>query len=207
MMTYGYQLRRVSGPEHELLTLDEAKRQSKIDADLTAEEPDLEFWIATARELAESYTKRTLVECSWEVRLADFPRTADQRLYLPMGTPLVSIESFRYLDGAGAAVALEGEAYQAAAWAEPAYLLPLPGEVWPSTSCSEDAVLITYRAGYPGTGSPGGVENVPRLALQAVRGMVAHWYANREAVTDGRGAPVEMPYAFERLLDPLRVLP
>jgi uncharacterized phiE125 gp8 family phage protein len=58
----------------------------------------------------------------------------------------------------------------------PALVYPLYSQVWPSTRVDDNAVQITYLAGY------GGAANVPKQAIHAVKLLVGHWYVAREAV-------------------------
>jgi uncharacterized phiE125 gp8 family phage protein len=208
MTSSGYQLRRLFGPEVEPITVAEAKAHCRVDADLTAEDDLFAGWITAARELAEDYTKRTFCESVWELWLDDFPRFSDDlRVVLPMGAPFVAVESVSYLSTNGDRVELAG--YEVLP-DEPPAIRPSPWTVWPVVSCAAGAVRVRYRAGYVGEGSPAGAEAVPQRVKQALRMLVGHWYANRESVTAGGStgaAPVEVPYSFERALDPLRVYP
>ncbi|BBC72917.1 phage protein [Altererythrobacter sp. B11] len=53
--------------------------------------------------------------------------------------------------------------------------------------------------------TPGLDEGEQDMVRHAIRLIVGHWYANREAVSpDGRGAASETPIAVSWLLDPLR---
>lgn len=207
MTTSGYQLRRLNGPEIEPVTRERAKRQCKVDADLTDEDEDFDEWIATARELAEDYTHRTLCESQWELALDDFPRIGDRRIPLPMGTPLIAVTSVSYLDAEGVRQYITD--FQAAE-DEPAWIAPAAGSVWPAAKCQARSVLVEFWSGYRGAGSPPDASAIPKKAKQAILMLVGHWYANRESVTsssDARSAPVEVPYSFERALDPLKVYP
>lgn len=208
MTTSGYQLRRVSGPELEPVTLEEAKRQCRVDSDLTDEHDDFEFWIGAARELVEELTKRTLCESTWELALEDFPRCgyeSDLRIQLPMGTPLVRVESVSYLNASGERVALNLSEFQVAQ-DEPAFIAPPSCSVWPSALRKIGSVRVTYVAGYVGAGSPAGVEAVPKRARQAIRMLVAHWYENREAINIGNIVN-EIPLGWADSLASLRVYP
>jgi uncharacterized phiE125 gp8 family phage protein len=204
MTTSGYQLRRVEGPALEPVTLAEVKRQARIDDDLTLEDPDLEFWIQAAREHAEDFLRVTLIESTWEAKFADFPRDSCARLVLPMGHPLIAVESVRYFDHLGVEQLLGGAQFQTV-HDTPPYLLPLYARAWPSTSMAADAVTVRYRAGFAGAGSPGDASGVPAIIRQGIRMLAAAWYENRETMTDKQKS--EIAYGFERALQMHRVLP
>lgn len=210
MMIYGSQLRRISGPELEPVTLEEAKRQCRIDADLTEEEDDIQSWITVARELAEDYCKATFCETTWEMRLNSFPAsvwTASPVLELPMG-PVLEVLSVEYLDIQGNLQTIDLSTLQHGVDAQPPYLLPAVGECWPPVTYGVGAVVVRYRAGFPGTGSPEGADGVPARAKHAIKMMVGHFYENREAISsETRQIPTAIPYGFERLLDSLRRYP
>jgi uncharacterized phiE125 gp8 family phage protein len=77
----------------------------------------------------------------------------------------------------------------------PALIYPLYLSVWPSVRLDDKAVQITYLAGY------GGAANVPTPAKHAIKMLVGHWYANREAVGN---AGQNVPMGVAALLEPLK---
>ncbi len=83
-----------------------------------------------------------------------------------------------------------------------------PVASWPVVSpYSPGGVVLELRMGYASNHSPDDASRVPNLAKQAIRMMVGHWYENRESVaTETRNAPTVMPYGFEDLLQPLRII-
>lgn len=62
---------------------------------------------------------------------------------------------------------------------------------WPRTACI-GSIRIAYRAGYSG--------GMPAPIQQAVLNLIAHWYANREPVTEKSMS--EVPLSFDDLLAP-----
>lgn len=207
MTTSGWALRRIVEPQIEPITLEEARSQCQIDADLTVHDTDLTRYIKAAREAAEAYCKRSWVEQVWRISAAEFDRSCypnDAGVQLPMG-PVIQINSVTYLDSDGARVAMDVANYQLIDDEEPALLVPAYSVVWPYGRVQQGAVQIEYTAGYASQGSPAGADGVPELARQAMLMLVGHWFANREAIS--AGAMAEIPYAFERALDPLRIYP
>lgn len=206
MTTSGWQLRRIVEPQIEPVTVEEAKSQCLIDADITKFDADLADWIKAARELAEEYTKRSFIEQVWVYSAPAFPADCSwdgAAIELPRG-PVIRVNSVTYLDNDGNRQAVT-DAYLPVLDDEPPRLFPPYNSAWPSGRAQQGAVQIEYVAGYPSAGSPVDAEGVPARAKQAIKLLVGHWFACREA-----GAPVvlnEIPYGFERSLDSLRTYP
>lgn len=208
MTTSGWQLRRIVEPQIEPVSVEEAKSQCLIDADITKFDTDLRDWIKAARELAEEYTKRSFIEQVWVYSSPAFPADGcswdDAGIPLPRG-PVIRINSVTYLDNDGARQALTDAQYLQVLDDDPPRLFPAYNTFWPTGRAQQGAVQIEYVAGYAAAGSPVDAENVPARAKQAIKLLVGHWLACREA-----GAPVvlnEIPYGFERSLDSLRIYP
>jgi uncharacterized phiE125 gp8 family phage protein len=182
MTTSGWQLRRISGPDVEPLTLEQARRHLKLDADLTAEDEDITDYIVAARELCEEYTKRTFVESTWLLTLDSFPDgyfDGNDRLTLPMG-PVIAVVGVSYVNQQGTRVQIAD--YQSALDAVPGYILPPLNQCWPFARCGSGQVAIEYRAGYPGVGSPTNAANVPKRVTQTMRAIIAKWFEERAQV-------------------------
>lgn len=206
MTTSGWALRSIVEPQVEPITIEEARSQCQIDADITAHDTDLNRFIKAAREASEAYCKRSWVEQRWRLSASDFDRScsAEYAIELPMG-PVIRINSITYLNNDGERTALEDADFILDESDEPAKLYPAYNTVWPYGRIQAGSVAIEYTAGYPSQGSPAGADGVPELARQAMLMLVAHWFNNREAISAGSMA--EIPYAFERALDPLRIYP
>lgn len=74
---------------------------------------------------------------------------------------------------------------------------PKPDQVWPGSYHREDAVSVTYVAGY------GNADAVPAPIKAAILLIVGHLYENREASTVGVSAEL-LPMAVDALLAPYR---
>lgn len=188
------------------MSLTEAKTQTRTDADLTIDDADFELWIQGAREQAEGYMHRSLMPQTWQYKLWEFPPSGMVRL--PMG-PLIELVEVYYLDTDGNKQVMDGTDRAQLLFGaddEPPWVL-FRKRV--STLCTPDAVSITYRAGYPGRGSPSTDDDpsgIPASFKVAMRFLIGHWYANRELVqVDARGVPTEIPWTFERALDQYRI--
>ena len=211
MTAYGYQLRTITEPVVEPISLEEAKQQCQIDEDITERNADLELYIAAARELAENYTERSFCERAFRLSLDRFPTgdnwPADYKICLPRG-PVIEVLSIRYTEQTGAEVTLEEDTdYTVAIDDEPPYIVPAYTEFWPIPRFHPGSVRIEYRAGYASSGSPAGADNVPPAVKQALRFLVAHWNENREAVTLAGGAPQDVPLGFYDALQKFRSYP
>lgn len=139
----------VTPPAHEPITLDEAKRQLRIELDNTDEDDWLWEAIRSAREEAEDFTGRKLVTQTLDYTLADFP--ACDYINLPGGV-LQSITSATYTDSENTATVWAASNYFALTTSEPGKLVRAYGVSWPSFTPKPYAgLVIRYVAGY-GTG-------------------------------------------------------
>lgn len=140
----------------------------------TIEDEHIQNLIIEATEAAEEETQRALMPQTWQMILSGFP-SGDIVLERP---PLIEVTSFSYLDtnGDSQTLAVSPLAFQVVPSGKyrKARLRPLSNESWPSTISTEDAVTITYRAGYDD-------ERDPQLLLIArgVALMVAELYKTR----------------------------
>lgn len=172
----------------EPLSLSEAKAQLNIDH--TESDALIEDFIATARARVEAFTRRRLITQTLAYRRTGFAG----RVILPCG-PVQSITSVTYLDAAGTEQTLAPSEYRVLRDRQPVEIRPAPSKVWPATLVEEDTVTITFVAGY------GAAAAVPPDFRAALRFLVAHYEANREAVITGTIAG-EIPEGVRDLLTP-----
>jgi len=176
----------------EPVSLEEAKEQIQGLEGIDDFDAFITRLITAARETAEEYCWRTIVESTYELRLASF--TSDNIL-LPK--PLVSaITSVKYKDSTGTEVTITNTDYQLLDWEEPAILQPAYGLSWPGSRGGDGDITIEYVAGYDSAAS------VPASIKQAVLMMVRTWFDSREDVTPR--TVNEMPRGSEYLLKPYR---
>lgn len=131
---------------------------------------------------------------SWTLTLDAFPagglRSREGAIRLP-GWPVTGVTSVIYDPaGGGSPATLDPAAYRLSVGREPAFLEPV--SPWPSTDARLGAVRVLYALGRADA-----AEVDPGL-LQALRLLVAHWHANREAVAPGGMAA--LPLGFEMLM-------
>lgn len=158
------------------LTLDEAKAQLNVD------HSDDDLLISAMIDAAVSYLDgysgiygRALIDQTWKVSADGFSSC----MRLPVD-PLQSITSVKYYDTANVQQTLAGTVYGAYSDALGPFVTLKSGQSWPSVYSREDAIEITWVAGF----GPD-VPDVPPAVVHAIRLLVAHWYANRETVNIG----------------------
>lgn len=184
------------------VTLSEAKSHLRI-VDDTTDDDYITTLIAAATQWCEDYCDRTFADKTYTVAFDDFFGT---RIELPRppvrlnATAASATVTISYVDTAGAT--------QTLTWSQsgtqefrldrdhvPAIIYPLYLQTWPSVRIDDKAVQITYLAGY------GSTDKVPAQVKHAMKMLIGHWYANREAVGNvGR----EVEIAVHALLQPLR---
>ncbi len=180
----------------------EAKEHLRI-VDTTDDDDYVGQLVDAATTWCEDYCDRTFADKQLTVAFDDFFGT---RIELPR--PPVRLNAV----SSGATVTISyvdtGGAMQTLTWAQsgtqdfrldrdhvPALVFPLYLGVWPSVRLDDKSVQITYLAGY------GGAANVPTPAKHAIKMLVGHWYANREAVGN---AGQNVPLGVSALLEPLK---
>lgn len=158
----------VTGPTAEPITLSEAKKQLEIASNDTSHDVHLSALIQAAREQWEHDTDTVTCFQTLKVRIASW---ADG-LSLPK-SPVHSITSIQYFDGANAIQTLSPSIYQLhEGQIRIAYLQVLPG-----TSARWDAWSINYKCGYSEDGA-----RVPAIAKNAMQMLVAHYFENRDMI-------------------------
>jgi len=168
------------------VTTSEAKDWLRLD--IADDDTMIGGLLLAATHYAETFTGRTLVTATkyhyltgWEypIELPEFP--------------LVSVTSIKYIDPDGVEQTLAAALYDVDTVIEPGCVRLGYGDSWPALRGDENGITITYVAGY------GAAADVPDGLKVAIKMMVANWYENREAVSEGQKlSPV--PMAVEMLL-------
>lgn len=184
-----YGLELTTAPTAEPLSLNEAKLHCRVEPEVTDEDDLIRSHVITARDYCESYTGRALVTQTWKLTLDELP---PDEIGMPKA-PLQSVSSFAYVATDGTSTTLSSSLYQVDAKSEPGRIRPAYGQIWPSTRAQMAAITITFVCGY------GAASAVPDGIKQAMKLLIGHWYANREAVGQNPGGPLEM--AVKALLD------
>lgn len=131
--------------------------------------------IEAATEFIEGYLDRALIHSTWVLRLPSFV----DPIYLPR-SPVSSVTSVQYVDTAGTTQTLDTAVYEADTYADPGQIRRKYEQVWPQVREQENAVIVTYVAGYGATKA-----SVPPDLRQAVRVIAAYMNEHREHVITG----------------------
>jgi uncharacterized phiE125 gp8 family phage protein len=120
---------------------------------------------------------RALITQDWSDVWCGFPASERVRVAL---APVQEIVSISYFDADNQVQTLEAGRYSLHADATGFYIRADSEAGWPDTFDRDDAMSITYRAGYGDTD-----QAVPATLRLAILDLVAHRYNNREAVVVG----------------------
>lgn len=157
---------------------------------------EIEVWISSAREQAESYTGRALAVQTLELALDEFP--ADE-LRIPR-PPLVSITSVKYIDGDGVEQTVSPSAYTLDDYSQPSWILPAIDTSWSTTRAVVNAVKVRYVAGYSNPSDSPQTHPLPKSIRSAMLLAIGYLYENAE------DAKIEeLPLASRMLLNPWRL--
>ncbi len=188
----GYKLK--TAPSLEPVALAEAKLHLKIDSD-TTDDNLITALIVAAREQAEKYTGRALVEQVWEYYIDEFEDDEIELLH----PPLMSITSITYIDPDNVTQTLSTSIYDADLHSEPGQIYLKYGKSWPSVLDIENSIKITYKAGYGATAA-----SVPASIKAAILLLIGDLYENRQETIVGASV-AKLPNGIQYLLDPYRV--
>lgn len=183
---------RTVAPAVPLLTIEDVKAHLRVNhAD---EDALISGLIDAAAAHLDGYSGilgRALVTQTWAV---DFP-TFTNRMDVPLG-PIQSA-TIQYYDSLNAQQNLATSVYAVLSDGLGPYVTLKYNQQWPQTYTRDDAVRITWVAGY------GAAAAVPAAIRSAMLLLIAHWYDNRAAVSVGDSVS-EMPFAVASLLAPFR---
>lgn len=182
--------RRLTCTQPGAAALDLTTVKANLRVDDASEDATISALMAAAQAMVEGPTGcgRALKTSTWVLSLDGWPAQID----LELG-PVASVTSLTYLDLAGVRQTLAGTEYLVDLTARPARITPTWGKFWPVTREQPGSVQVTYVAG---------AATVPPDLTAAMTLLVAHWFANREAVADAGLAP--LPIGVEALLGPHR---
>lgn len=189
-----WQIKTVTGPAIEPVSVDELKLQLRVDPGSNDENALLQDLIAAARELVEIDTRRALISQQLALYMDQFPywgqldRQSIERTSQMVGVfygggievhrpPVLSIDSLQYLNTNGVLTTFDPAQYITDTVTEPTRIYPAYAVPWPITRWQANAVVVTFTAGY-GTDPT----SVPARARQAIKMLAAHWFWHRESV-------------------------
>lgn len=184
----GWNLQLSVPPQLDPLTLEEAKRQVRVEFDFTDDDDYLRTLMLAVKDWAEGETSKALLTQTLVLRLDRFPYGS--RIYLPR-PPLQSVTSVVYLDINNVSQTLSSSNYQVVGarttpdqHAPCGFIQPVYSAYWPVTYPVPESVTITYLAGWTT------VEAVPQRIKQAMLLMLGDLYENRERTIVGSNAAV-----------------
>lgn len=148
-------------PTVEPVTIAEAKTHLKI-IDNTQDREINEALIG-ARKNAEELVERQFINATYILRLDQFP--IEIELQRP---PISSVSSVQYVDTDGVTQTLATDKWTANTTSSPGRIIPAYGEVWPATRDVQNAVTVTFIAGYgaAATAVPEHAKRLIKLLLQ-----------------------------------------
>ena len=174
------------------------------------EDAELSALIRTAREAVEQETGRTLTDAVYEYRVNAFPRCCHhfpcicgfycRAIPLPVGN-IGAVSTVEYVDEDGNTVALDTDVYTFDDNPDAPTLRLKWEQTWPTARREANAVVIRFQGQY-GNDSPN--DAPPQPIIQAMRMLMAHFYAHREAVNVGNIVN-EMPLGIAYMLRPYRL--
>lgn len=183
----------VTGPVSSVLSLSEVKAHLRISGSDEDTLLNNLIYAAEAHVDAEGDLGRAMVTqtwAQWEPPVPGWPR-------LTM-TPFAALVSVEYYDTDGALQTATLANYETQKAGDFVRVKPKDGESWPATASRNDAIKITYTAGFGANGT-----DVPESIRQAMLMLIAHLYENREAASDVR--ITDVPMGYEMLMNNQRV--
>lgn len=192
----------ISPPASDVVSRDEMKAHLKVDFEDDDNLIDA-MTAAVTQHLdgRDGDLGRALIDQTWELRMAWFPRM----VYLPL-PPLIEVEAVEYLDDTGARQTFDPAKYIVTGDGGRGKVHLAPNQRWPPhPQARPEWAIVRFRAGYIDGGVSPPVANVPSPIQAAIKLMTATLYQNREHVIIGQTAIV-IPWAAEALLARYRVV-
>jgi uncharacterized phiE125 gp8 family phage protein len=174
--------------------LDLAEVKDHLRVDHSDEDTLIDALIDAATAHVDGYSGvlgRALVTQTWAVEYPTFMNRLDVPL-APMQSATVA-----YYDSLNVLQTLSSSVYAVLSDGLGPYISLKYNQQWPQTYTRDDAVKITWVAGYGATAA-----DVPAAIRAAMLLMIGHWYMNRETVSEK--AMAELPMASSALLSPFR---
>lgn len=184
-------LKLVTAPVGNVISLEDAKAQSRIDHN--EEDALIESYIVVATDKAEQLTGRKLLTQVWDWFLDEFP--VDE-MVVPL-SPLVTVDSIQYYDTNNALQTWSAANYQVDPAGLRPRICPVYNVTWPATYQRLGAVQVRMTVGY------GVASAVPVAIKHWIMAAVAEAMKNRE-LTIERNAEVLSQF-MNGLLDPYTV--
>ena len=183
----------LSGPAAEPLELDDVKAHLRLDGD--DEDALLASLITTSRSHVETALGLALITQSWRWQADCWPRNGLVEL---MTRPIQSVDRVAVRAADGTQTVIDATDYILDVSGQTGRLAPSEGH-WPKPGARLGGIEIDFTVGYGNAAT-----DVPEPIRQALRLLVAHWYAVRNPVHIGQMA-TRVPDTVSELLMPYRV--
>jgi uncharacterized phiE125 gp8 family phage protein len=158
--------------------------------------------VTSAREWCEQYLDRTLVHTQWVMRFDKFPDSGIEPVELPRPPMVMSgtatAVTVTFTQEAGPTSTYSTAEYRVDRNATPGAILPIYGSTWTPHRQDDNAISVTWWAGYGASGS-----SVPAAIRHAILMLVGHWYEFRTSVLTG-SISKEVEFGVKSLLDSQR---
>lgn len=185
----------VTPPAVEPVSLVELKAHCKVE--ISDEDAYIEQLLISVKEQVEELCSIRCINQTWKLILNAFPTS--RAITIPLA-PLVSISSVKYTDENGTTATMPATDYIVDTVNLPGCIVLKNNSAWPSVTLqAANGVEIEFVCGYGAAAI-----NVPARLKQALKFLVGHWYANREAVNT-RDISAELPMTAKWLIDPFRM--
>lgn len=194
-------LTRQTPPAVEPVTLSQAKAHLRVDS--TDDDAYIASLITAAREWVEQYLDRTLVHTQWVMRFDKFPDSGIEPVELPRPPMVTSgtatAVTVTFTQEVGTTSTYSTAEYRVDRYATPGAVLPIYGTTWTPHRQDDNAISITWWAGYGASGS-----DVPAAIRHAMLMLIGHWYdTSRSGVLTGTISK-EVEFGVKSLLDSQR---
>jgi len=193
-------LTRQTPPAVEPVTLAEAKAHLRVDT--SDDDAYVQNLVTSAREWCEQYLDRTLVHTQWVMRFDKFPDSGIEPVELPRPPMVMSgtatAVTVTFTQEAGPTSTYSTAEYRVDRNATPGAILPIYGSTWTPHRQDDNAISVTWWAGYGASGS-----SVPAAIRHAILMLVGHWYEFRTSVLTG-SISKEVEFGVKSLLDSQR---
>jgi len=177
-----------------------AEMKLHLRVDFADDDALIDSLVKASRQHLETITSVVMLSQSWKLIMDAFPDS--DTIIIPLA-PLISIDSFRYIDSSGIEKTFDSSNYIVDTDSIPGRLVLRDSAIWPADMLQVvNGVVIEFKAGYGESAS-----DIPEPLRQAIKLFAAHLYENREAVTalNSSQSLVELPMGVRYLIETYRM--
>ena len=185
----------ITPPVLEPVSLSYAKKYLRISEGFTDEDALIQMQITAARERFERGTGLVLAETVFDAVFDAWPSDNIIRLFK---VPLISVDNIKYYDTEGTEQTINGEDLYVDNVSRPARITHPEGWFPVADTKRLGGIRVRFTAGFTTT------DNMPKIIMNALLMMIAHFYENRTEV-DTVTNPVEVPLAAEHVIEMFQI--